>query len=304
MHYTLRTTHDIIKGFSLVLPIKAIEKLQKISISPLGCQQQDTINEKGETIQKFRLTHDQTFPGPSGNSTNLRVISEELPPCSYGHCLRRIINYIASIHQRHPSTPIYLAKYDFDAAFRRCHLSPETALESCCTFDNFLLVSLRLTFGGSPCPNLWETIGQPICDIANELIQNSQWNHSSVFDPISSQLLVPKRLPPDTPYEPALPLAINVPINDKGKGDIYIDDSIFICPDLNDNIERIAKAAPLAINSITRPLLKQEPLPRNPMISMKKFMAEASFEEKKIILGWIINTRSFTIHLPENKFIS
>jgi hypothetical protein len=126
----------------------------------------------------------------------------------------------------------------------------------------------------------------------------------SVFDPISYQLLVPKRLPPDTPFNDVLPLAIEIPINDKGKGDIYIDDTIFICLDLGNNIERIAKAAPLAFAAITRPLLESEPLPRNSMISEKKFMAEAAFEESKTILGWIINTRSFTIHLPENKFIS
>jgi hypothetical protein len=34
------------------------------------------------------------------------------------------------------------------------------------------------------------------------------------------------------------------------------------------------------------------------------FLAEASFDECKLVLGWKINTRSFTIHLPENKFIA
>lgn len=116
--------------------------MKNIAISPLGCQQQDTINEYGEVIQKNRLTHDQSFPGPSGNSTNLRVISEELPTCLYGHCLKPLINYIASIRLRHLSVPIYLSKYDFDAAFRRCHTSATTALESCCVFDDLLLVSL------------------------------------------------------------------------------------------------------------------------------------------------------------------
>jgi hypothetical protein len=37
---------------------------------------------------------------------------------------------------------------------------------------------------------------------------------------------------------------------------------------------------------------------------MKKFKAEASFDACKSVLGWEINTRSFTIHLQENKFIS
>jgi hypothetical protein len=166
-----------------------------------------------------------------------------------------------SIRLRHPATPIYLTKYDFDAAFHRCHMSAKTALESCYSFDGLLLISLRLTFGGSPCPNLWVCIGQPICDIANELKQNPIWNHLELFDPLSLQVLVPQRLAPNTFFGQALPLAVNIPTNNMGKGDIYIDDSIFICPDLNDNIERIARAVPLAINAIARPLSRNEPLP-------------------------------------------
>ncbi len=37
---------------------------------------------------------------------------------------------------------------------------------------------------------------------------------------------------------------------------------------------------------------------------MKKIMAEASLEECKMVLGWLINTRSFTTYLPENNVIS
>jgi hypothetical protein len=183
-------------------------------------------------------------------------------------------------------------------------MAPATALKNCCSIDGLLLISLCLTFGGSPCPNIWESIGQPICNLANELIQNSSWSHSALFDPLSNQLLVPHRLPPDTPFGQALPLAVDTPVNDKGKGDIYIDDSIFICCDLHNNTERIAKAVPLAINTITRPVAVSEPLPRKHFISMKKFIAEASFNECKTVLGWILSTRIFTIHLPENKFIS
>ncbi len=293
---------DISRGFALILPLEATQVLQNISISPLGCQDQWSINENGEFITKHRLTHDQSFPGPSGFSTNTRVITEHLPNCKYGHCLKRLINYIASLRLRHPETPIFLSKFDFDAAYRRCHLAPESALESCCILDTYLIISLRLTFGGSPCPNLWEAVGEPICDIANELIHNSQWNHLTLYDDISLQLMVPKRLPPDLPFQKALQLAVDIPIDDLGKGDIYIDDSIFVTPDIGNNIERVAKAVPLAINTVARPVSHHEPLPRKELISQKKFLAEASFEESKIILGWRIDTRNFKIQLPQNKF--
>jgi hypothetical protein len=156
-------------------------------------------------------------------------------------------------------------------------------------------------FGGSPCPNLWEAIGQPICDITNELIHNAAWDDTPLFDNISLSLLVPKRHPPDTPFTPALPLAVDIPIDDLGKGDIYIDDSIFVTPDIGNNVERVAKAVPLAINTVARPVHNLEPLPRKSIISQKKFLAKACFEENKIVLGWQLNTRTFTIHLPHKK---
>lgn len=223
---------------------------------------------------------------------NLWVIQENLPMFKYGHCL-------AGLRLRHPSAPIYLSKYDFDSAFCHCHMSSKTALKSCSAFDDLLLVSPWLTFGRTPCPNLRKTIGEPVCDLANEVIHNSQWDHSSLYDPLSLQLLVPKRLPPDKHFGQALPLAVAVPVDNKGKGDIYIDDSIFIYPGLYSNIKRIAKAVPLAIIDFARPIFDDEPLPQ-----MKKIMAEVSLEECKMVLGWLINTRSFTIYLPENKVIS
>jgi hypothetical protein len=76
---------DKTRGFPLVSPLKTVSHLENVSISPLGYQQQDTINEKGENVQKNCLTHNHSFPGPSGNSTNLRVLTDQLPTCKYGH---------------------------------------------------------------------------------------------------------------------------------------------------------------------------------------------------------------------------
>jgi hypothetical protein len=71
--------------------------------------------------------------------------------------------------------------------------------------------------------------------------------------------MVPKRLPPDLPFQKALPLAVDIPIDDLRKGDIYIDDSIFVAPDIGNNIERVAKAVPLAINTIACPVSHTSP---------------------------------------------
>lgn len=99
---------------------------------------------------------------------------------------------------------------------------------------------------------------EPLCNLANELIHNSQSDYTTTFDPMSLPLLVPNRLPPDIPYAPTLPLAIPILPDYLGKGDIYTDDSIFVTPEINNNIEHVAKAVPLTFNAIARPLSPEE----------------------------------------------
>ena len=40
------------------------------------------------------------------------------------------------------------------------------------------------------------------------------------------------------------------------------------------------------------------------MAAQEKLLSEAGAEEIKIILGWILNFRTLTISLPENKYVS
>jgi len=123
-------SEEIQRGFALPLPLDLIHKISKASLAPQGCHKQEGIDEKGNKIPKYRMTHDQSFPGPSGLAVNLRVKKECLPPITYSWVLMRTIHYICSIRSHHPHTKIFLCKVDLDAAYRRCHLSSETACES------------------------------------------------------------------------------------------------------------------------------------------------------------------------------
>jgi len=109
---------DIKLGFALPLPIQSLFSIPNASRAPLGCQEQENINTNGERIPKFRITHDQTFPGPSGKSVNLRVIKDDLPPCMYSFVLSRILHYIVDLRYRHLRTKIFLCKFDINSAYR------------------------------------------------------------------------------------------------------------------------------------------------------------------------------------------
>jgi hypothetical protein len=292
---------DVIRGFTLPLPIDIIFNIPNASLAPLGCVKQESINEKGIKVPKFRLTHDQSFPGPSGLSVNLRVKKDQLPNIMYSHVLLRTIHYICSIRQRHPTTRIYICKVDLDAAYRRCHLSGSTAQESLTVYDGLLFMALRMTFGGAPCPSLWGYISDTLADVCNTLIHNVHWDHNKLSDPLSDHLLPPLSLPEHEQFYPALPMAVDIPSNDLGKVDVYIDDTIGITPDIEDNNSRVSRAIPLAIHSLSRPLDSSDEIPRLDIISLKKYAAEGRMEETKVVLGWFLNTRSLTISLPLDK---
>ena len=186
---------DVTHGYALPLPIDTALVLPNSSIAPIGVVEQETLNETGERIPKFRMTHDQSFPGPSGTSVNKRVITEELPPCLFGFCLQRILHYIVDTRRRLPTVRILIGKYDIKSAYRRAHLSAETAVESLMIFENILYLALRMTFGGSPCPSQWSCISETMCDLANDLIQCDKWKHRELFSINQARIPSPRRLP-------------------------------------------------------------------------------------------------------------
>jgi hypothetical protein len=208
-------TEDVIQGFALPLPISILQKIPGASLAPLECIEQETIDSQCNKIQKFRMTHDQSFPGPSGLSINLRMIKDKLPPIMYSYVLNRTIHYILSLRTRHPQTKIFLCKVDLDSAYCRCHLSGTTAKESLTSFNNLLFMALWMTFGGSPCPSMWGYISKTMMDVGNSLIHNEDWNHHILFDTLSNSLEPPLSLPATTPFHPAKPLSIQIPINDQ-----------------------------------------------------------------------------------------
>jgi len=194
---------DVERGFTLPLPVSVLYNLPKASLAPLGCVQQSSIDASGKRIVKYRMTHDQSFPGLSNQSVNKRVKFSELPPIMYSFVLLRTVHYIIGVRQRHPTVRIFLCKFDIDSAYRRCTLAETTAMESLTIFGAFLLVALRLTFGGAPGPSIWGILSETITDIGNSLLINQLWDHKSLFEEISLPLEVPLSLPKEIPFAQA-----------------------------------------------------------------------------------------------------
>ncbi len=73
-----------------------------------------------------------------------------------------------------------------------------------------------MTFGGSPCPSLWGFILDTLIDIANILIHNKDWDHTTLFDPISTTIDEPQSLPESISFAQATDLYYKPPLNNIG----------------------------------------------------------------------------------------
>jgi len=299
---------DITHGYALPIPLSAIKQLPGAILAPMNIQRQDTINAEGQIIDKDRLTHDQSYEWPRGKSVNKRVDKTELLECRFGHCLNRLINWAVAARRLFPDSPILSQKVDFKSAYRRCHLSARTAVQTCTQLpaEDIAIIALRLTFGGTPCPFEWGAISETICDLALAILQHEDWDPLILHAP--DQDLVPPtaRLDDSAPFGAGRDLIVDVPVDPRGTADIYIDDIIGLSVDVegSNNDLRLARAILLAIHVAARPKTQAEPIPRETMAALAKLIAEARPEEKKIILGWAFDFRRLIAALPVNKFVA
>lgn len=118
-----------------------------------------------------------------------------------------------------------------------------------------------MTFGGNLCPLQWCCISETICDLANDLIQCERWDHRKLSSPNQHLIKPAIYLDAAIPFKPAKELAVNLPMNNKGSMDVYINDMLPICHDIGDNAEQCAAAVLLALHIMGLPVHPNEPIP-------------------------------------------
>ncbi len=296
-------SQEISQGWMLPLPISYLVSLSHEELAPVGIEDSQWSElPNGSRKIKFRLTHDQSFEASVGLSVNSRVLHDALEPLYSGGCLPRLIHYMISVRHRHPTVRILGGKSDFKAAYRRIHLHGDTAEKCAIMYKEFALPSLRLTFGGSPCPNEFCVVSELCTDLANDILHCPHWDPNKDKSPHVRLLATPRLLDESIPFGQAKDLDVMIPPDDCGRVDDFIDDGIVIIPDLGENRHRAVSALLLAIHTICRPLSNNEPISREDCLSLSKLEEESTLAEKFIVLGWEINTRLLTLALPSKKF--
>jgi len=295
--------NEVSQGWMFPLPLPYISCLNHGELAPVGMDdKQWSVLPDGSRQQKLRLTHDQSFEMVAGPSVNARVLTHELEPLYYGGCLSRVIHYMLSLRLRHPKVRILAGKCDIKAAYRRITLHGDTAAKCTIMYNGLGLVSSRLTFGGSPCPNEFCIPAEMTTDLANDILHCPAWDSRVLSSPHAEKLRPPKFLDQSIPFATSLDLDVEVPPDDWGRIDDFIDDGIVVTPDIGENVARAIPAMLLAIHVMFRPIDSKENIKRDDCLSLGKLQEEGFLTETPTILGWEINTRSLTIRLPEKKF--
>ena len=299
---------EIKKGWNIILPVGTYNKLPGLVLSPMGVASHTGVTQDGTFETKDRVTHDLSFPGEvSRESVNSRVLESALEPCMFSYVLSRLVHYIVSLRSKYPTSRIWLRKEDYKSAFRRLHLDARTAMESAVVVEikkiNYLVISLRMPFGGAPCPSEFALLTDIITDTINDLLNDDNWDNNTIFSKTFYDIPEPITLSDSIKFAQARSMSVQVPLDVCGKADVFIDDVISCCVDINNNLDRLYKAPCTVIDAVAREG-KSSGVQRDPMIEKSKLIAEGAAEETKIILGWLIDTRRLKISLPKHKFIA
>ena len=297
---------EVQKGWAIIINEEDATKIPGLEISPMGVAEHLGIAETGEYVDKLRVTHDMSCPGAaSKESINSRVDKEKLEPIMFGHCLSRIIHQIVDLRARHPSKKIFIRKEDLKSAYRRMHLRSRSALRSAVRVKIkgawYILISTRLPFGGSPCPPDFCLLSDMICDTMNDLLLCKDWDETKVSYEFCNFIPEDEVLDDSIPFEPAKSLAVKLIPNDKGSFDVYIDDFLGIAVDIGNNKARLKAAPGTVIDAVSHRATAPLDVKRDGLIARDKCEAEGAVAEKRICLGWLLNTRQLLVHLPSHK---
>ena len=317
VHVAKAIESDIELGYGIPISIPGIYKLKDAEVYPLGLQTQQTIDEAGRSIPKKRLTHDLSHNREKGCSVNQRIDISSMPRATYGHTLSRFLHFIHHLRWSFPNEQILCNKIDIEKAYRRLHASAKAAAKCIAIWhpdeakrpeDGIGVLLSRLPFGSSPAPPGFCTISEAVFDLADDLLNCPLWDPEELPSPQADLLHDPEPPGDNTPFGVAMEADVKLDPNCKGGTDGFIDDgacAVLASPSNSRMVARGAQATLMSLFLVFRPLAAAlEPMKRPDPPSMRKLEAEGMLREVITFLGWKIDTRAFTISLPEDKWIN
>ena len=292
---------EVNKGWMIPFPSNIVSKLKNACVIPIGVARSLSINEKNESIEKLRLTHDCSWEGPSSFSVNSRINEDLLPPLQYGRCLLRVLHNLQQLRFHNPEKKILMTKHDLDSAYRRLHWHAKCALLCITVVSNIAYLLTRLCFGIASGPNEWCLISELMVDFATALIGDESWDPDEIYNPNEDIPLDIDYVDSSVKIEKVKNVIFENKRTIKSYIDGYIDDLLTMILEELDLLKRGVHVMPLVCLILFRPVHINEPILRTDILSKAKLIAEGALAERKTFLGWIIDSRRMRVYLPQLK---
>ena len=136
----------------------------------------------------------------------------------------RIVHKIVHLRQLFPNKIIWIRKEDVKSAYRRIHMQASTALHSGVQFDidgiEYFLISLRLPFGGSPCPSEFCLLSDILTDTLNDLMHCKEWNAKTMHSNYVSKNAKCQKLASSIPFAEGKEMGITLVETEAYKEDV------------------------------------------------------------------------------------
>jgi hypothetical protein len=289
------------KGQWIVLPFSAVQHLPGLRVSPPGVVPQHE--------RRPRWICDYSWWGINRDTLPLAALES----MQFGHALDRILREILLADPN--LGPVYLLKLDISDGFYRIALNIDDIPKLGVAFpttpgqEPLIAFPLVLPMGWTNSPPIFSTATETIADLANARYQHCGDPPPHHLDALAESIPSPapaeptdmSMLPPIM-RNPLLPLSTQ-PL---AYTDVFVDDFVALAQDSSasdiSNRRRVRTILLHAVDDIFRPLTPSDPPERREPVLIKKLKeGDCLWGTIKSVLGWIIDTTTLTICLPEHR---
>lgn len=302
----------------VVLPYSAVKEFKDLRLSPPGVVPQRGRRPRWIVDYTWWKVNEETLPLAPSDAMQ------------FGHALDRILREILLAD---PALgPINMLKLDISDGFYRINLAAEDIPRLGVVFpvkpgsEPLVAFPLVLPMGWKNSPPIFSAATETAADIANCDLQSNAPVPSHPLGQLAATMddpiMPPPRprptsvpLPPPSPTAPT-PTHLPTPVSrdtslpvfgdaDYNKFlayiDVFVDDFIALCQGQH-NRHRVRNILLRAVDQVFRPNDFHDDAFRREPVSLKKLkQGDVSWSTIKTVLGWVINTTTMTIHLPEHR---
>ena len=308
--------------FWMVLPYDMVRGLPSLQLSPAS------VKDERDRRPRLICDHSWNWGWPALNET--ATPHAPLEAMQFGGALPRILHKVRHANQQYG--PVRLCKHDIKDGFYRMFLRASDCVRLTIVlpkYDNepqLVAIPMSTTMGFTNSPPSFSNMSETVCDLGNQHFLDSPAHAephrleeaASAHDDLSPSweprprevedeaatkalLQLCPNLQPDTTPDIAGPPSNRPFTKPLGTNDVFVDDFIQLGQGGKNRMMVLRRHLLHAVDEIlAQPTLEEKH--RNEAISLKKLLkGDGSWNTRKLVLGWIIDTIRQTIELPAHR---